>query len=204
METTNKDHWERIYSTKLPNEVSWTQAVPATSLRFIHSFKPAKEAAIIDIGGGDSLLADYLLNEGYTDITVLDISENALERAKNRLGMRAEMVKWIVSDITDFKPGRQYNIWHDRATFHFLTTHGQIDSYLTAAREAVTGYLAIGTFSDNGPDKCSGLQIKQYNEQELEAQLNHGFKKIRCINEDHITPFQTRQNFLFCSFKRAL
>ncbi len=198
----NKQHWENVYETKKSNEVSWTQDIPKTSLDFIQSFNVPKDAAIIDIGGGDSKLVDYLLADGFRDITVLDISENALENAKERLGEKAKQVKWIVSDITDFKPTTKYDIWHDRATFHFLTTATQIETYLQTARKAINSYLTIGTFSQNGPFKCSGLEIKQYSETTLQRELENGFTKIKCITEDHITPFNTAQNFLFCSFKK--
>ena len=162
----------------------------------------SKSARIIDIGGGDSKLVDYLLNEGFEDITVLDISEKAIQRVKERLGEQANKVRWIISDITEFKPSRTYDVWHDRATFHFLTTPQQINEYLNRARKSVTGFITIGTFSENGPDKCSGLFIKKYNEEQLESELNNGFEKTKCITEDHTTPFNTIQNFLFCSFRR--
>ena len=197
----DKQHWENVYANKQPHEVSWTQEVPATSLSFIKGFNLPKNASIIDIGGGDSRLVDFLLKEGFQDITVLDISGHALQKAKNRLGALADNVTWILSDITDFKPQRHYDLWHDRATFHFLTSGRQIEKYLSIARFSVNGFLAIGTFSHDGPSKCSGLEIKQYDEVELQQQLSIGFTKIRCITEDHITPFNTRQNFLFCSFK---
>ncbi len=199
--TERKEHWETVYSTKQPHEVSWTQKVPKTSLDFIHSFNVPKTAKIIDIGGGDSKLVDFLLAEGYENITVLDISEQALERVKQRLGEKSKQVKWVASDITEFHPDTTYDVWHDRATFHFLTTPDQIKQYLTIARKAVKNYLAIGTFSYNGPKKCSGLDIKQYDEVHLQSELSNGFEKIRCITEDHVTPFNTTQNFLFCSFK---
>jgi len=197
-----KQHWNVVYTTKQPNEVSWTQEIPTTSLDFIHSYNLPKTARIIDVGGGDSKLVDFLLDEGYENITVLDISEKALERAKARLGEKSKVVKWVIADITEFEPDTTYDVWHDRATFHFLTTHEQIVKYLTTAKKAIQGYLTIGTFSDNGPQKCSGLEIRQYTEQQLQDQLVDGFDKIRCITEDHITPFNTKQNFLFCSFKR--
>ena len=197
-----KKHWETVYKTKDPNQVSWTQDVPKTSLDFIHSFGLKKTAKIIDIGGGDSKLVDYLIEEGFENITVLDISAQALDKAKKRLGNKAEKINWVVSDITEYKPKQTFDIWHDRATFHFLTTSEQIAKYMDTARTAVTGFLTIGTFSDNGPEKCSGLQIKQYSEEKLTAELQNGFDKIRCITEDHNTPFDTTQNFLFCSFKK--
>jgi ubiquinone/menaquinone biosynthesis C-methylase UbiE len=200
-----KQHWEHIYETKNPDELSWTQDVPQTSLDFFRSFDLPKTAKVIDIGGGDSRLVDYLLDEGYENIAVLDISEQALLRAKKRLGKKADRVTWIVSDITAFRPAKNaYDFWHDRAAFHFLTTEPQITTYLSVARTAVheNGYVTIGTFSENGPAKCSGLEVKQYSETALTAQLSKGFRKIRCITEDHTTPFHTQQNFLFCSFRR--
>jgi hypothetical protein len=202
MEHTNKNHWDNVYKTKTPNQVSWTQVVPKTSLDFIHSFGVDKFATIIDIGGGDSKLVDYLLDEGFKNITVLDISETALAKAKKRLGEKGKNIQWIVSDVTKFTPTTTYDIWHDRATFHFLTTAEDIATYMKTARESVTGYLTIGTFSEDGPDKCSGLFIKKYNEEKLSAELQNGFDKIRCITENHVTPFDTMQQFLFCSFKR--
>jgi len=202
MDNTIQHHWDTVYKTKASNEVSWTQEIPTTSLDFIHSFGLSKTAKIIDIGGGDSKLVDYLLNEGFENITVLDISAQALEKAKKRLGEKAGKVNWVVSNILLFEPATSFDIWHDRATFHFLTTSDQVKKYMETARKAVSGFLTIGTFSENGPEKCSGLEIKQYNEESLTAQLQNGFDKIRCITEDHTTPFVTKQNFLFCSFKR--
>ncbi|MBB3971203.1 hypothetical protein GGR35_003831 [Mucilaginibacter phyllosphaerae] len=132
----------------------------------------------------------------------MDISEAAINKAKNRLDERSELVKWVVCDITGFKTDRHFDLWLDRAAFHFLTEESQITAYLKIAGDAINRYMVIGTFSENGPEKCSGLPIKQYTENQLNSQLQKGFKKIRCIHEDHITPFQTKQNFLFCSFKK--
>lgn len=202
MDNNIRQHWEKVYETKTAKQVSWTQDVPKTSLNFIHSFGLPKTAKIIDIGGGDSKLVDHLLDEGFENITVLDISATALDKAKARLGERANRVNWIVSDITDFNPDNTFDVWHDRATFHFLTTEAQVANYMIKARKSVTGYLTIGTFSTNGPNQCSGLHIKQYNEESLTKELKNGFDKIRCVTEDHITPMHTFQNFLFCSFKR--
>lgn len=202
MDTKNKEHWEAVYQNKGPEEVSWTQEIPKTSLNFIHSFNLNKSAKIIDIGGGDSKLVDFLLDEGFENISVLDISAKALEKAKLRLGNRSEKVNWIVSDILDFKPDTAFDVWHDRAAFHFLTTKEQVEKYIEIAQNAVSGYLTIGTFSENGPKKCSGLDIKQYSEETLHAVLENRFEKLHCIYEDHKTPFNTTQNFLFCSFKR--
>ena len=126
MKLDRKKHWETVHETKNPDQVSWTQEIPKTSLKFIRSFKLNKKAKIIDIGGGDSKLVDYLLKEGYNNITVLDISEKAIAKAKKRLGEKASKVNWIVSDITEFEPDTSFDVWHDRATFHFLTTDDQI------------------------------------------------------------------------------
>ena len=204
MNTENKKHWETVYETKNPDQVSWTQEKPTTSLDFIHSFGLTKTAKIIDIGGGDSKLVDYLLDEGFENITVLDISAKALEKSQKRLGDKAKNVNWVVSDITEFETNTTFDVWHDRATFHFLTTAEQIEKYMETARKSVKGFLTIGTFSENGPTTCSGLEIKQYSEENLTAELNNGFDKIRCVTEDHTTPFDTTQNFLFCSFKRQI
>ncbi len=201
--TTRKEHWEKVYETKQPNEVSWTQELPKTSLDFVHSFNLPKTASIIDIGGGDSKLVDYLLDEGFENISVLDISEKAIEKAKQRLGGKAAKVVWIVSDITEFHPTASYDCWHDRAAFHFLTTASDIDTYLNTARQAVKNFMVIGTFSDKGPKKCSMLDVHQYNEEQLQEQLQNGFDKIKCVTEDQTTPFNTTQNFLFCSFKKS-
>ncbi|MFV0604210.1 MAG: class I SAM-dependent methyltransferase [Niabella sp.] len=198
----NKKHWETVYETKNPDEVSWTQDVPKTSLNFIDSFGLSADAKIIDIGGGDSKLVDHLLDKGYSNISVLDISAKAVEKAKARLGMKAEKVNWIVCDITEFEPDKTYDIWHDRATFHFLTTEEQISKYTTIANKTVTGFMIIGTFSQDGPIKCSGLAIQQYSAKTLTKQFMNGFDKINCITENHITPFSTKQHFLFCSFKK--
>lgn len=204
MEENRKNHWETVYETKNPNEVSWTQEIPKTSLDFIKSFDLTKKSKIIDIGGGDSKLVDFLIEEGFENITVLDISTKAIEKAKARLGVNAEKVNWIASDITEFEPNETFEVWHDRATFHFLTSEEQIQKYMKTARKSVSGYLIVGTFSENGPKKCSGLDIKQYSEETLTAEMENGFKKIKCVTEDHTTPFETKQNFIFCSFKRQL
>lgn len=197
-----KAHWENVYHTKTPEEVSWTQTIPATSLAFISSLDLAKDAAIIDVGGGDSNLIDHLLDLGFENITVLDISGKALERAQFRLGDRATQVKWIESDITAFEPERTYDLWHDRAAFHFLTTEQQLSSYVDIVRRAVTGNMIIGTFSENGPVRCSGLEIKQYTEDTLGDIFKGYFDRKYCLRENHVTPFNTEQNFLFCNFER--
>jgi ubiquinone/menaquinone biosynthesis C-methylase UbiE len=197
-----KKHWETIYSTKEMNEVSWFEPKPETSLQLINEMINNKNAKIIDIGGGDSFLVDFLLEAGYTNITVLDISENALERAKKRLGNKSKKVNWIVADAATFIPDEKYDLWHDRAAFHFLTNENEINNYLKGIQNGMNenGKIIIGTFSENGPLKCSGIEIKQYSENSLTTLLNQFFEKIKCIAVDHRTPFNTLQNFIFCSF----
>ena len=205
METNSKkEHWENIYCTKHENEVSWFQQYPKTSMDFVELFSLQKNAKIIDIGGGDSHFVDALLKEGFTDITVLDISVKAIERAKIRIGEKANSIKWIVSDVTEFKPTERYDFWHDRAAFHFLTDEKLADKYVEIADQgiAANGILVLGTFSVNGPKKCSGLEIKQYSEESMSAKFEKYFSRVKCITEDHQTPFNTTQNFLFCSFKK--
>lgn len=204
MNLQRKKHWEIVYETKNQDEVSWTQEIPKTSLAFIHSFGLDKSAKIIDIGGGDSKLVDHLLDQGFQNITVLDISEKALEKAKIRMGEKATKVNWIVSDILDFEPTETYDVWHDRAAFHFLTTEEEIEKYKSIVKKSVAGFLIIGTFSENGPLKCSGLEISQYSEEKLTSTFEENFDKIHSVLEDHETPFGTTQNFLFCSFKNRL
>lgn len=204
MSLDKKTHWEHIYTSKNLEEVSWYEPTPQTSLDFLERFAIAKDAAIIDIGGGDSLLIDYLLALGYSNVTVLDISENALARAKKRLGELAESAQWIVADAATFKPTQQYDFWHDRAAFHFLTDENDINHYITTIKNHIkpNGYFVIGTFSENGPTKCSGIPIRQYNENALSEKVQQFFKKIKCFTFDHTTPFNTVQNFIFCSFQR--
>lgn len=196
-----KEHWEGVYKTKTPDQVSWTQVKPINSLRLIENSNISKDAKIIDIGGGDSNLVDYLLEEGYTDITVLDISGEALERAKKRLGNKAYQVKWIESNITTFTPTEQYDVWHDRAVFHFLTVE-ETQVYTQLVAKAVKENLIIATFSKQGPLKCSGLEIIQYNTEDLNELFKDSFTLKDSFYEDHITPFDTKQNFVYCHFKK--
>ena len=204
MNTFEQLHWDKIYKTKGEDQVSWFQPYPKTSMEFVELFNLSLNANIIDIGGGDSHFVDVLLHKGYKNIFVLDISANAIERTKQRLGERASKVHWIVSDIIGFEPPVQFDFWHDRAAFHFLTENGKIYKYVSIAEDAIKkdGYLVLGTFSEHGPEKCSGLEIRRYSETSMSARFEVSFDKIKCLHEDHITPFNATQNFLFCSFKR--
>lgn len=199
---SNQEHWEKIYTTKTPSEVSWTQEIPQTSLDLIARFDLPKFAHIIDIGGGDSLLVDHLLGMGYTNVSVLDISAAAIERAKKRLGEDAKKVTWIVQDITTFRPGKRYDLWHDRAVFHFLTEAHQKDYYLQQAKNA--SHIVLGTFSKAGPLKCSGLEISQYDEQDFTDLFSQDFEIKEYFTLDHTTPFDTIQNFSFTRMTRKL
>ncbi|HRK58501.1 MAG TPA: class I SAM-dependent methyltransferase [Candidatus Kapabacteria bacterium] len=199
-----KSHWENIYRTKQLDEVSWYQPTPETSLHFLEYFSVPLHAKIIDIGGGDSFFVDYLLDKGYQNITVLDISQAAIERAQQRLGEKAIKVQWIVKDITQFEPMQEYDFWHDRAAFHFLNNDRDIAAYLSIAQQCLSldGIMVIGTFSDQGPKKCSGIEITQYSESSMTEKLSDHFQKIHCLTVDHTTPFETIQNFIFCSFRK--
>lgn len=199
-----QQHWDTLYQTTPLCDVSWYQPTPEISLRFIQDSGISKSAKIIDVGGGDSFLVDHLLNLGYRDISVLDISEKALQRAQERLGDKARLVKWIVSDIVHFRPTEKYDIWHDRAAFHFLTRDEEINRYVNTANQFLSahGLLVVGTFSDHGPKKCSGLEIKQYTELSMTETFGTCFQKLKCIILDHVTPYGGIQNFIFCSFRK--
>ncbi|MCB0402167.1 MAG: class I SAM-dependent methyltransferase [Flavobacteriales bacterium] len=204
MENFNrKEHWEHIYSTKALNEVSWYQPTPETSLHIIAETGIPKDAAIIDVGGGDSFLVDHLLRAGYSNMTVLDISEKAIERAKARLGDDAGQVKWICVDAAEFEPADTYDLWHDRAAFHFLTDANEIAHYVDVASKHIKpgGNLIIGTFAKDGPLKCSGIEISQYDAEDLEQTFSELSLKAN-YKVAHPTPFDTIQNFTFCWFGR--
>lgn len=201
---TNKQHWEKVFATKQQTEVSWFQPYLKTSMEFLELFQLPLTANIIDIGGGDSHLVDALLDKGFKNIWVLDISANALEKAKQRLGDKAKQIHQVVTDITEFIPPIQFDFWHDRAAFHFLTNENAVNKYVSVAEKGIdeNGYLVLGTFSENGPAKCSGLNIRQYSETSMSNRFERSFKRIKCIEETHQTPFNTSQSFLFCSFQR--
>lgn len=200
---TAREHWEHIYTTKVSNEVSWYQEDPQTSVALIVSTNLGENAHIIDVGGGDSRLADKLLDRGFKYITLLDISSGALEKSKKRLGTRAGMVKWVVSDIREFETDERYDIWHDRATLHFLTAEKDINKYVDSVRRFLKphGYLIISTFSTKGPKKCSGLDIQQYSEDSMKK-LFSDFDHIKSFEEKHVTPWEADQIFIFSMFRK--
>lgn len=201
----HKQHWEQVFKTKAPDSVSWFQTHANQSLEFIHQTKLGKDAAIIDIGAGASQLVDALLAEHYTNITVTDLSSTALALSKQRLGAKANTVHWIECDITqvDF-PKHQFDIWHDRAMFHFLThstdRHAYIEKLMHAIRPG--GHVIIATFAKNGPLQCSGLPTMQYDPDTLHAELGSSFSLIACKKETHHTPFGTTQEFIYCHFRK--
>ena len=195
-----KKHWENVFQTKTPQEVSWTEAYPKRSIELIQSFNLDKSASIIDIGGGDSLLVDALLELGFTNLSVLDISGKALERAQKRLGEQSQYIHWIESDIIDFNPTKNYTLWHDRASFHFLTDSSDIQKYTEIVTQSNAKHLVIGTFSTYGPEKCSGLLITQYDCKKLKNCFSSSYNQVDCIEIEHITPFNSKQDFIFSRF----
>ena len=204
MNISNLSHWDKIYETKEFQEVGWYQKVPQTSLDLIHNLNLPKTASIIDIGGGDSYLAPSLLKLGYTNITVLDISKNAIERAQKRLGTASKNINWIVSDILDFQPTQTYDCWHDRAAFHFLLTAADQNKYAEIASNSIetSGKMIIGTFSEEGPKNCSGLPIQQYSQESIQLNFNKHFRLKNFNNSLHTTPSKSLQKFIFCTFLR--
>ena len=199
-----KAHWERIYRENAPTEVGWYQDRPNQSLSLISATGIGKESNIIDVGGGASVLVDYLLDNGFKNITVLDISSASIEHAKTRLGDRAPGINWIVADILGFKLPQKFDLWHDRAVFHFLTDAGDRRKYIQAMKEAITsdGHLIISTFSLKGPPKCSGLDVRRYSPESLCREFGSDFQFIESVDESHITPSGITQMFVYCRFRR--
>lgn len=199
-----KEHWENIYSTRNLSEVSWYQEKPTESLELIKGFNLPENASIIYIGAGDSNLAEYLLKEGFLKISLLDISQTALRKVKKRLGKTADTLKFIQADVADFKPKEKYHLWHDRATFHFLTEEWQINKYIQTLEDSVvsSGYVILATFSEKGPEKCSGRRIRRYSKEEMKKLLSDKFENLECRNIKHTTPSGAIQKFTFCSFRK--
>lgn len=197
-------YWDKVYTEKSEKEVSWFQEHPTRSLGLITELNLPKNAAIIDIGGGDSRLVDYLLSLGFSNISVLDISDVSLIKLRDRLGDVGNKVKYITSDVVEFKPVTQVDLWHDRATFHFLTELDQVSRYLEIVNQALApnGNLIISTFSKNGPEKCSGLPINQYSEQELKNLFGKYFDNTKCFEDTHVTPWGSTQSFVYCGFRK--
>ena len=197
-----KAHWENVYRSKSPHVVSWYQKEPTLSLLLIASAPLPLDAPIIDVGGGASTLVDKLCDEGYTNIGVLDVSANALAHARNRLADRAGAVQWFEEDVTCFKPPHQFALWHDRAVFHFLTNRVDREKYIDVLKQSLEpgGHLIIMTFAIDGPDKCSGLDVVQYDAEKLTAELGPGFEPVETGHEVHITPAGGQQKFAYFRF----
>jgi SAM-dependent methyltransferase len=204
MTAARKSHWENVYGSKRHTEVSWYQEVPDKSLALIKATGASTEDAIIDIGGGASTLVDHLLEAGFADVTVLDLAATAFDQARKRLGKQAGMVNWVVSDVTQFKPERQYRLWHDRAVLHFLTAASDRARYVEVLKDALVpgGHAIIATFGPDGPLKCSGLEIRRYSVSRLEDLLGPEFELQFHELENHQTPMGSTQQFLYSCWTR--
>lgn len=198
------EHWNHVYQTNASDDVSWFQIRPATSLKFIEACGVGKSDGIIDVGGGASVLVDFLLDAGYTQLAVLDISAAALDHAKGRLGARADAVDWFAADVTAFVPTRQFGLWHDRAVFHFLTDKADRLQYMETMKRTLTpeGHAVIATFAITGPEKCSGLAVTRYDGPAICAELGAEFQLLEQVNETHVTPWKTEQRFSYFRFAR--
>jgi 2-polyprenyl-3-methyl-5-hydroxy-6-metoxy-1,4-benzoquinol methylase len=205
-DASRKAHWENVYSTKAENEVSWFQENPAPSLELIDLARPAPASAVVDIGGGASHLVDALIDRGFSNVTVLDLSEAALDAAKARLGGKATRARWIAADVTKWYPTQLFDIWHDRAAFHFLTTEADQAAYVERLEKAVKpgGHVIIGTFTMNGPERCSGLPIVRHDAASLGKVLGGDFELLHTRLHDHTTPWAAIQHFQFSVFRRQL
>jgi SAM-dependent methyltransferase len=204
-DANRKSHWETVYTTKGENEVSWFQENPAPSLELIDLARPTPETAIVDIGGGASRLVDSLIARGFRHVTVLDISQAALEAARARLGECPSHVEWVVADVTKWSPAQTFDIWHDRAAFHFLTDPADRLAYVARLKQAIRpgGHVIIGTFAVDGPEKCSGLPVNRYDPASLAKELGEGFELVDSRRHDHSTPWDSNQRFQFCIFRRT-
>jgi 2-polyprenyl-3-methyl-5-hydroxy-6-metoxy-1,4-benzoquinol methylase len=197
-------HWQNVYREKAENQVSWFQETPAISLELIEAVHPKFDSAIIDIGGGASRLVDVLARAGYRDLTLLDVSENAIAVAKTRMGQPAATVKWIVADVTQWDPARRYDLWHDRAAFHFLNDAADRTAYVERLTSALRSgaHAIIGTFAMDGPERCSGLPVVRYDAALLSTTLGNAFAFVKTRPHDHRTPMGGVQRFQFSIFRR--
>lgn len=201
--TDRKEHWDTIYRTKAPHALSWHQERPELSLRLIEHTGVGRGAAIIDVGGGASVLVDHLLELGYSRVAVLDISSAALDHARQRLGKRATMVQWIVADVTGFAAPHRFAVWHDRAVFHFLTASGDREEYVAALKRGLepNGHFIVATFALEGPAKCSGLDVCRYDADSIQRAIGKAFRLLEQVDETHRTPSGGAQAFTFFRFQ---
>lgn len=197
------EHWNRVYRTNPPDDVSWFQTRPAISLKLIEACGVGRDDGIIDVGGGASVLVDFLLDAGYMQLAVLDISAAALEHAKRRLGARAA-VDWFAADVTTFVPSRRFALWHDRAVFHFLTDQADRHKYVETMKRTLTpdGHAVIATFAIDGPEKCSGLSVCRYDAPAISTELGPEFQLVEEVKDTHVTPWKTEQRFSYFRFAR--
>lgn len=196
-----KSHWENVYQTKEVDQVSWYRDHLDNSLQIILNTKVSKDAAVIDVGGGSSTLIDDLLQYGFADVSVLDISAAALEKSKERLGQKAQQIEWIEADITEVTlPENHYDVWHDRAVFHFLTDENDRRKYVELVKKSlkVGGHIIVASYDLNGPKKCSGLDVVQYSPDSMHDEFGKSFELVESISEKHETPFKTTQEFIYC------
>ena len=193
------EHWNRVYQSKSTEAVSWYQHRPDMSLELIAASGVSKDAGVIDVGGGASLLVDFLLDDRYTNLAVLDISAAALNHSRSRLGARSGNVEWFEADVTSFEPPHRFGLWHDRAVFHFLTAADDRRGYLATLQRTLKpgGIVVISTFALDGPAKCSGLDVVRYDEQAMMAELGTEFQLQEVRRETHITPWQSEQRFIY-------
>lgn len=202
---TRQEHWEKVYSTKSAQSVSWYQPRAALSLELIGSLAPKKGACLIDVGGGASTLVDDLVGQGQLAVTVLDLSATALELAKKRLGENAHQVQWLQGDITSVPlPHQGYDLWHDRAVFHFLTTPEDRRAYIAQVNHAVKpgGHLIVAAFGPDGPEQCSGLPVVRYSPETLHGEFGEEFRLMDNTSEEHLTPAGKMQHFIYCRFQK--
>ena len=197
-----KDHWERVYQKQSPAEVGWYQAYPERSLKLINNACADTHCRIIDVGGGTSILSKHLLDQGYRKLTVLDISGNSIEKAKSQLGAESNRINWIEADVTKYSFKEQYDVWHDRAVFHFLTKAEERKRYINSLNQALklNGHLIMATFSLDAPPKCSGLSVVRYSPETLQNELGDNFNLVESFSENHVTPSGVAQNFIYCRF----
>lgn len=202
--SASREHWEQVYQARQHDEVSWYQAHPATSLRFIEASGLPRDAPIVDVGGGASRLVDCLLERGFNDLTVIDVAPSALQQARARLGERADGVDWIEADVTAFSPSRRYHLWHDRAVFHFLVTDEARAAYLAALRAGLApgGTLVLAAFATGGPRRCSGLPVRQYDGPTLCAEFGDEFELLDATRTVHHTPGDIEQLFAWFRLRR--
>lgn len=199
-----QEHWENTWSSAHPHEVGWYQASPKVSLGLIEATGINRDVRILDVGGGASTLVDGLLNRGFENISVLDISASAIDHAKARLGARSEHVRWTTEDVTDFRAGLPIELWHDRAVLHFLTKRRDRELYVRSLNESLspTGHVIIATFALDGPKKCSGLKVCRYGPREISALLGQSFHLLDIVHESHLTPGKIQQRFTYFRLQR--